>query len=53
MIYSVEDLSSSLESCWGHETVFVRTPKGKSFVINGFSIDESGDVILLTEKMGE
>ena len=52
MIYSVDDLLSCLQSCWGNETIFMRTPKGDSFAVNGFTVDdESGDVILLTEKM--
>ena len=52
MIYSVDDLLSCLETCYGGETIFVRTPKDKVFVVNGFEVDVDGDVILLTEKMG-
>ena len=51
MIYDVNSLLSLLSICDGMETVFVRTPFGESYVVNGYEVDGDGDVILLTEKM--
>ena len=51
MISDVNSLLSFLRICYGTETIFVRTPKKESYAVNGFELDEDGDVILLTEKM--
>ena len=51
MIYDTKSLLSILIICDGRETVFVRTPLGESYAVNGYEIDNDGDVILLTEKM--
>lgn len=51
MIYSADDLLSCLQTCWGEETIYVRTPENEGFAVSGFEIDKDGDVILLTEKM--
>lgn len=51
MIYDVNSLLSLLMVCDGRETIFVRTPFEESFAVNGYEIDNDGDIILLTEKM--
>lgn len=53
MIYDVDSLLSILRTCDGRETIFVTTPTNNSYAVNGYEFDEYGDIILLTEKMGE
>lgn len=50
MIFDAETLKSELIICEGYETIYVKTPDGTAYAVNGFEYD-SGEVFLLTEKM--